>query len=176
VCVLVELTRPARIEPPPPAELPVAATFETPEPSHVPQHPDNLWNIEDSRNSDDPVLRDLANGRFKYGGKMADVLAVHTPDLLLQHGDYTTALYAAGNRQNWRYQVLVTALNGKLVRSARLACHRDAIFFNGLSDEQERAWHRGYYHAFDAIFDIPRAPEPIPDPIPPPREVKKPTP
>src|SRR5262245_25860661 len=102
VCVLVELTRPARIEPLPPEELPVAATFETPEPSYVPQHPDNLHNIEGCRDSNDPVLRDLANGRFKYGGKMADVLAAYTPDLLLQHGDYTTALYAHGNPRNLR--------------------------------------------------------------------------
>ncbi len=72
VCVVVELLHPARIQPPQSEETPVAAIMDAPEPLNivVPQDEDNLREREHCRKSNEPLDRDLANGRFT-GGKLA---------------------------------------------------------------------------------------------------------
>lgn len=156
-------------------EVAIAASIEDQEPDPpVPQDADNLAQLERTRKSNDPLHRDLANGRFR-GGKLADLVAVYPPDLILEHGRYTTAVYADGKPRESLSHVYVVARKGKLVRAFGSSCVWHPVFFDGLTGEERKDWGEGYWDAFNKHFGIRPAPPPAPadDNIPPPREAGK---
>lgn len=175
-------------EPPPPS-LPVAP--EPHEPSFVPQSKFNLFELGRIREWSPGLERDLAVGRFKYGGRIEHVVAAYKPDALLRHDEFTTAVYAEGHLiGNYGY-TLVIAMNGKLVTSSGSSCTWGAVFFDGMSKEVRAKWSASFDKVFKAHLETIPTPdrrhraaigvagpaailEPIPieKPIPAPREVK----
>lgn len=174
LCVLVGLTGCAKPEdetpPPPPAEE-VACATQPPEELHIPQDPGNLLELEDARRHGDPLEKDLANGRFRYGGNLAELTIVYPPKYVLHHGEYSTAVYKDGGRES----LSVITRNGKMVCASAGSCVHHVTFFDGRSDEQRQAWYAGYTAARQARFNWPPLPPaPVPPAVevaPPPREV-----
>ncbi len=161
--------------PPPVADVPLRAVA-IPEPlPQVPQDEYNLGQLERTRKSRDPLHRDLANGRFR-GSTLDDLVAAYPPDLLLQHGSYTTAVYADGNPRQSMSHLYAISRNGRLVRAFGTSCVWHPVFFDGLTDEERQKWGEGYQAAFRAHYGLPLLPAPDDGTIPPPREVGKPAP
>jgi hypothetical protein len=179
--VVAGCARPAPVEEEPAEEEPVRAITDTPKPSHVPQDEYNLGQLERTRQSSDPLHKDLANGRFKFGDRIEAVTAVYPPDLLLTHGEYTTAVYAGGRPLASLTHVCVIARYGKLVRAFGSSCVWHPVFFDGLTDAERTAWSGGYQAVFNKHFGLPNPAPPAPpapadDAVPPPREVVQPKP
>lgn len=119
---------------------------------HVPQDAPNLEQLERTRRSERDVARDLACGKFVYGDDLADVTAVHNPDVVFRHGDYATAVYADGSYFGSLTRTFVIARDGKLVRAFGSSCVWRPIFFDGQTDADRAAWDEGFQKAEKAYL------------------------
>ncbi len=188
LCVLVAMSGcalpPAADEPAPgaAAEEPLCAAVEEPEEPHVPQDEYNLIMLERCRKDGrEPLHQDLANGRFRYGRPLTDVTGAYPPPLLLNHGDYTTALYAREPRGRMDC-VYVIVRKGKMIHAFGSSCVWHPVFFDGMNDQQRKEWSDSYDVTHRAHYNLPPKPPAAPPPVPnngaiaPPREAGKPTP
>jgi hypothetical protein len=123
------------------------ATPEPTTPTHVPQDEYNLRELERTRKGPPGLARDLASVHFKHGDKLSDVTAAYKPDVLFEHGPYSTAVYANGMYISSLDRVFVIAKRGRLVRAFGSGCVWRPVFFDGMPEAERREWSEGYQTA-----------------------------
>lgn len=115
-------------------------------PSNVPQDPYNLAQLERARKGSWGESRDLASGKFNYGGKLDDFLAAHKPDVVFRHDDYTTVVYSGARGHYLRSldHTYVIAKNGRMVRAFGGGCVWHPVFFDGMTEAERKTWSEGF--------------------------------
>jgi hypothetical protein len=138
---------PAENTPQAPSALPVAP--QPHEPSFVPQTESNLRQLDRTRKSADGLDKDLALGRFKYGGKLEEVIAAYPPDVLFDHDGFRTAAYghSKGHFLESLGHTFVVEKNGKLIWAFGQSCVWRPVYFEGVTDAERQAWSMGYVKA-----------------------------
>ncbi|MBX9624933.1 MAG: hypothetical protein K2X82_14095 [Gemmataceae bacterium] len=116
-------------------------------PFYVPNDQENRSKLEHLRQHGRGLYRELAAGRFRYGDGIAGLLAEHKPDVVFDHGPFTTAVYANGHYPRSLSRVIVVAERGRLVRAQGESCEGDTVYFAGPTEAAWTEWEDGYQKA-----------------------------
>lgn len=92
--------------------------------------------IERMKTGDDPVLRDLALGKFGHGSSMDEWLAKHPPTDCIRHDNYITAIYG----KMGLISPHVVAEDGRLVHAGCGAFTFITEFFTFRTQADQKRW------------------------------------